>query len=219
MTEYLLRDTDNHNERTFDSKEEAEKEAEALRELGASVEIQQLGSDGGSEADIEAEIVDHAENGHEEPNAEDTAAADTENNLQSNDQTAMDVATASMADPLETLPGWMRTEVSYSDYGDSSYTINKRGCQVIADYLDLQIDIEPLTTVEDSDWEYSYYKAIAKDTDGNEYVGHGVARADGNDQPEDAGWKLEMLAETRAFKRAVKLATGGGIRAFVEANQ
>jgi hypothetical protein len=133
------------------------------------------------------------------------------------EHSAMDVATQSMADPLQSLPDWMKTEVSYSDYGDSSLTINKRGCQVIADYLDLEINGEVLTSAEETDFEYAYHKCTVITDDGKEYVGHGVARADGNDQPEEAGWKLSMLAETRAFKRSVKLATGGGIRAFVEA--
>jgi hypothetical protein len=119
-------------------------------------------------------------------------------------------------DPLDTLPGWMITEVSYSDRGDTTTTVNKRGCQVIANYLGLDYETTPEVAAHETDFEYATYKAVVRKPNGNTYTGYGSARADGDDQPESAGWKLDMMASTRAYKRAVKGATGGGIEAFAK---
>lgn len=185
--------------------------------------------DGGNSMDVE--VVDHTENGHEEDDIDaenDTDAMDTtdaqhtqeiDDTVNAEQSDAMQIARNNLADPLDTLPGWMKSEVSYSDRGDSSTTINKRGCEVIANYLDLEPDFEVITSAEESDFEHCYYRCVMTAPDGKTYEGYGTARADGNDQGEDAGWKIEMMAQTRAFKRAVKFATGDGIEAFVEAQQ
>jgi hypothetical protein len=176
-------------------------------------------ADGG----VEAEIVDHTEDNEESEESEEPDTVDAEQvekpTPAQDAPDAMDVARNSLADPLETLPGWMKTEVSYSDRGDSSITINKRGTEVIANYLDLEPDFEVITSAEDTDFEYAYHKCTVEKPDGRTFEGYGTARADGNDQAEDDGWKLEMMAQTRAYKRAVKFATGDGIQAFVEAQQ
>jgi hypothetical protein len=119
-------------------------------------------------------------------------------------------------DPLAVLPGWMTTEVNYSDRGDSSTTVNKRGCQVIAEYLNLEPEIEAVTRAEETDFEHATYHATITKPDGRTFSGSGTARATDADQGENAGWKLDMMAETRAYKRAVKNATGGGLEAFVK---
>jgi len=147
---------------------------------------------------VDAEIVDH----------------DSEKMHQQNFAQSDMAAARSMQDPLSTLPGWMITEVSHSDRGDTTTTVNKRGCQVIASYLNLEYETDDTTRASDTDFEYAEFECTVTKPDGRTFTGHGTAKADGDDQNEGDGWKLDMLAETRAFKRAVKGATGGGIEAF-----
>lgn len=123
---------------------------------------------------------------------------------------------SSLKDPLESLPGWMKTQVSYADRGDSSTTINKRGCQVIAEYLGLEVETEALTRAEETDFDYATFKATVEKPDGRTFTGYGTARSTDSDQGDGSGWKLNMMSETRAFKRCVKAATGGGIEAFAK---
>ncbi len=110
----------------------------------------------------------------------------------------------------------MKTEVSYAGRGDSSTTINKRGCQVIANYLGVDVQTDAIESAPETGFEYAHYEAVAEHPDGRTATAHGVARADGVDQDDDAGWKVEMQAETRAYKRAVKQLTGGGVEAFAK---
>lgn len=230
MTYAIIKDGERNE---FDDEQQFHETKDLLEQNGVEFDVEEPENtamsvpDGGDSMDVE--VVDHTENGHDDDmDAEnDTDAMGTtdlvdttdEQNIQERQSDAMQIARNNLADPLETLPDWMKTEVSYSDRGDSSITINKRGCEVISNYLDLEPDFEVLTSAEESGFDHAYYKCVVTSTDGKTYEGYGTARADGNDQAEDAGWKIEMMAQTRAFKRAVKFATGDGIEAFVEAQQ
>ena len=162
----------------------------------------------------EVEVIQHGEDGQE---VVADGKGDTEDPTPTNDSAeGMLPATGSMEDPLDTLPGWMITQVSYSDRGDTSTTVNKRGCQVIANYLGLSHETEALVPAHETDFEYAYYKTTVRKPNGDRFTGHGAARADGEDQSESDGWKLDMQAETRSYKRAVKAATGGGVEAFAK---
>lgn len=55
----LLVDKENNREKRFDSKEEAEEQAQELRDLGADVEVKDISAGD----DVTAEVVDHSENG------------------------------------------------------------------------------------------------------------------------------------------------------------
>lgn len=202
--------------KTFEDEQQFEDTVDLLEQNGVDfdVETEPDGAipvaDGDEEIQtVNGEVVEHSENGASKPDTVD--AEDTKN--------AMDVATQSLSDPLETLPGWMKTEVSYSDRGDSSTTINKRGCEVIANFLNLEPSFEVITSAEETEFEYAYHSCTVETDDGKTFTGYGTARADGEDQGESEGWKVEMMAQTRAYKRAVKFATGDGIEAFVEAQQ
>lgn len=195
-------DHTNDNQRTAKSRSEAEDMAETAREFGSEhVEIQPPGeTDGGETETVEPAVVSQ--------DSDETGVPETATNLSS--------ALRITNDPLDVLPGWMKTEVSYSGHGDSSTTINKRGCQVIAEYLGLAVERVAITPAHETDFDYAYYKATAVKPDGREFTAYGAARADSDDQDEQEGWKLDMMAGTRAYKRAVKAATGGGIEAFAK---
>jgi len=64
----------------------------------------------------------------------------------------------SLEDPLETLPEWMKTAV---DRHGGDVDLNKRGCQVIANYLGFDVDVEPIKRAHDTDFEYAVYEATA----------------------------------------------------------
>jgi len=44
----------------------------------------------------------------------------------------------------------MKTEVSYAGRGDSSTTINKRGCQVIANYLGVDVQTDAIESAPET---------------------------------------------------------------------
>jgi hypothetical protein len=126
------------------------------------------------------------------------------------EQPALAIDGAALDDPLETLPEWMKTKV---DQRDGSVDINKRGCQVIANYLGLDVDPEPIKRAHETDFKYAVYEATVRLDD--EQVAHAEAEAHVDENNVDK-WDLNRMAETRAKKRAVKWATGGGIQAFAK---
>lgn len=199
-TTFIVDDRDNDNRKEFDNRSDAEDAAATAREFGSD--------------DVEVVIEDGTET-----DGGTAEAVDAEPVGPTNAETPdVDLGGMSIgADPLNVLPGWMTTQVSYNDRGDSSTTVNKRGCQVIAEYLGLDmVDRNVVKRAHETDFDFATYEITLRKPDGREFTGTGTARADPADQGEDAGWKLDMMAETRAYKRAVKSATGGGIEAFAK---
>lgn len=198
MTEYLLRDTDKHNERKFDSREEAKEQAEELRGLGATVEIEEIGD--------EPEKDNQTEENRSEPSEVEIVEEPTADELV---RQAVDME--SLPDPLVTVPEWMTTTVDHGD--NQSVDLNKRGTQVIANALDYVVDAECEIEAIKTDFDYARYRATVTTPDGDEYtaVGDAHIKESGRNRED-----LERLAETRAKKRAVKWATGGGLQAFME---
>jgi hypothetical protein len=205
----ILKNTNTGKEREFETVPEAKEQRQKLIEIGATPEELELRENGTATAQADGGNTD----GNDTP---DVVEADTDATeaLPDEPPVGTDLSKGSMNDPLKTLPEWMITKVSYSDRGDTTTTVNKRGCQVIANYLGLETETEAITRASESEFEFAEFKATVTKPDGREYTGHGTARADGQDQGENDGWKLDMQAETRAYKRAVKAATGGGIEAF-----
>jgi hypothetical protein len=213
-TTFTVIDHDRKNRKEFDNRADAEDAADTAREFGSDdVEIvvnDGAETDGGNAAEVLAE-----ETGKPQDEFEPDADVPAPDDLESVPGVAGGMAIDS--DPLDVLPGWMTTQVSYNDRGDSSTTVNKRGCQVIAEYLGLDmVDRNVVKRAHETDFEFATYEITMKKPDGRTFTGTGTARADESDQGDGAGWKLDMMAETRAYKRAVKSATGGGIEAFAK---
>lgn len=119
-----------------------------------------------------------------------------------------------MADPLVTLPDWMKSEI---DHGrETSVDLNKRGTQVIANALNLVVKAVPEISAEETEYEYCRYRATVETPDGHIFNAVGDAHIDESGKNK---WDLERLAETRAKKRCIKWSTGGGIQAFVDQPQ
>jgi len=229
MSDWKIKDHTNDRFRDVDSRSDGE---DTLEEWEGELELELLAPDGRTMAtnwednreydepetdggDMDVEVIDETEGNEPEATevVETEPATEPSSTMQVLDNFSID------EDPLDVLPGWMTTQVSYSDKGDSSTTINKRGCQVIAEYLGLEPEMEAIESAPETDFEYAHYRCTITKPDGRTFQGHGIARSDDADQGEGSGWKLEMMAETRAYKRAVKSATGGGLEAFVKESQ
>jgi len=217
MSEALLIDKENNREKRFDSMEDAQEQAEDLRAMGAEVDVKDISTNGND--DVEAEIVDHSENGHEEPDTEETSVEeDSTDDVQEAqpvpeepvEPEVVDTG-GEMPDPLITGPDWMTTTVDHGD--DESVDLNKRGTQVIANKLNYNVDAECEIEAIETDFEYCRYRATVTTPEGDAYtaVGDAHIKEPGNNRDD-----LERLAETRAKKRAVKWSTGAGLQPFME---
>ena len=182
-------EADNGKSRTVDTRSQAEEIAEDMEALGMSVEITEIGTDGGS-----VDVVDHTdEKRMQEPKADDLDAL-----------AEKDIS----EDPLSVMPG------HFVDTIQGVPTINRKGYAVLAEHFGVSVVAEPVTLPGDTDFEYAEFKAIATTEDGTEYSGFGSAHVDRMDG--DDPYLLAELAETRAMKRACAWATGVGMTAYEE---
>jgi len=112
-----------------------------------------------------------------------------------------DVAT----DPLTWMPGEFIDEI------DGSQAINRKGFEVLSHFYDVEIQSDLEVPPEETEHEFCRVKATAT-IDGREVEAHGSAHVDRGD---DKVLLLEM-ADTRARKRAISIATGAGAVAVEE---
>lgn len=188
-TEWVVEATDG-NRRTVESRSEAEAVKKDVEQLDVDATIIPPKSVDGSQAAVQA----------------------------LDESTGMgSAAPEQFPDPLTYLPGWMVDRIDHGT-GQSKPHLNKRGCQMIADHLGLVVQSEAVKRASETEWEYAEYRAWVQG-DGSEhtkrFTATGVAHIDeGGRTPQD----LDLVAETRAKKRSVKWATGGGSRPFTGEN-
>jgi hypothetical protein len=108
-------------------------------------------------------------------------------------------------DPLKWLPG------EFVDTIDGSAAINRKGFEVLSHFYEVDVDAELQVAPEDTGQEYCRVKATAE-IDGRTVEAFGSAHVDRGD---DSYLLLEM-ADTRARKRALSIATGAGAVAVEE---
>jgi hypothetical protein len=228
MTEpqWVVHDPDSGNERTVGSRAEAEETAAEMNDLGMDVDIIPPGSTDdhdagpGMEASCQecGEPVDvreaksgprgmpiHPEcyDGAEVVEAEAVPDEEFEGSTDMADLPERSVGD----DPLK----WMPSE--FIDTIDSSVAINRKGFEVLAWYYDIDVFADLEVAPEETDHEYCRVKAraVSKES-GREVEAYGSAHIDRGD---DAHLLLEM-ADTRARKRALSIATGVGMVAVEE---
>jgi len=109
-------------------------------------------------------------------------------------------------DPLNWVPGEFVDEI------DGTQAINRKGFEVLSHFYDVDIETEIVVPPEETGHEYCRATATATTPDGRECVAHGSAHVDRDD---DSFLLLEM-ADTRARKRALSIATGVGAVAVEE---
>jgi len=189
-------DHDNDNRRPAESKSDAEQMAETAREFGS--EHVEILSPGASESD-DAPETDGGSAEVVEADAEPVDADELQR--QADDLPDRDVGT----DPLTWMPGEFIDEI------DGSQAINRKGFEVLAHFYDVAVESDLQVAPEDTDHEYCRVKATAE-IDGRTVESYGSAHVDRGD---DAVLLLEM-ADTRARKRALSIATGAGAVAVEE---
>ena len=108
-------------------------------------------------------------------------------------------------DPLKWLPG------EFVDQIDGSPAINRKGFEVLSHFYEVDVSADLQVTPEDTGHEYARVKATAE-IDGRTVEAFGSAHVDRGD---DSYLLLEM-ADTRARKRALSIATGAGAVAVEE---
>lgn len=192
--EWVLRDRDSGNTRTFDSRSKAEDTKEDLEGIGMDVELVPPGSE---DADPEPEVVeDESEPVDPEPGpTPDTA------------EQAAGLPERSIAeDPMTWVPGEFVDEI------DGSQAINRKGFEVLAHFYGIDVYADLEVPPEETDHTYCRVKAKAVTAEGRECEAYGSAHVDRGD---DAELLLEM-ADTRARKRALSIATGVGAVAVAE---
>lgn len=109
-------------------------------------------------------------------------------------------------DPLNWVPGEFVDEI------DGTQAINRKGFEVLSHFYGVDVHTELQVPPEETDHEYCRVKATAVTDDGRECEAFGSAHVDRGD---DRVLLLEM-ADTRARKRALSIATGVGAVAVEE---
>lgn len=200
--QWTVRDTERDNERHFDSRSDAEDAVDQMRSLGADVELLTPGESGTDESDDNpetdggsAEVVDvKPVEPDPEPEAADAAAA-------------AELPERSVADdPLQWVPG------EFVDTIDGTQAINRKGFEVLSHFYDIDVHADLEVPPEETDFKFCRVKATAVTADGRECEAYGSAHVDRGD---DKTLLLEM-ADTRARKRALSIASGVGAVAVAE---
>jgi len=191
-------------EQTADSRAEAEEMREQAESVGLSgVTIEPPQSTG---------AADRETDGGQHPDRESVEVVEVEQDTQSAPDTTetddgVELPERSVAeDPLNWVPGEFVDEI------DGSQAINRKGFEVLSHFYDISVETEIVVPPEETDHEYCRAVATATTPDGRECQAHGSAHVDRGD---DSYLLLEM-ADTRARKRALSIATGVGAVAVAE---
>jgi len=179
-------------EQTADSRSEAETVAANARDLGLSdIEIVPPETD-----------IDERTDGGQQPEVLDAEAVSEDVAAEARDLPDRSVG----QDPID----WVPTE--FVDEIDGSQAINRKGFEVLSHFYDVSVSTEIVVPPEETGHEYCRAIATATTADGRECVAHGSAHVDRGD---DSYLLLEM-ADTRARKRSLSIATGVGAVAVEE---
>lgn len=109
-------------------------------------------------------------------------------------------------DPMEWVPG------DFIDEIDGTPAINRKGFEVLSHFYDIGVRSNVDVAPEETGHEYCRVKAVAVCPDGRECEAYGSAHVDRGDDPP----LLLEMADTRARKRALSIATGVGAVAVSE---
>lgn len=168
--------------------ESVEEAAERLRDDGPNVDV-----------------VDHSPEGADVQEVENATTEAVEPTAQAGPDHP-DLPDRSVSDdPLTWIPG------EFVDQIDGSQAINRKGFEVLAHFYDVSTTSDLQVKPEDEDHEYCRVKATAT-IDGRTVEAFGSAHVDRGDDPE----LLLEMANTRARKRALSIATGVGAVAVEE---
>lgn len=185
---WTVYDPENDNRREFESRSAAEDAKADLEALGVSVELHP--PNGSAETDGGNSVVD-AEPVETEPTPDDVESLP--------ERTVAD-------DPLTWVPGHFVDDI------DGTQAINRRGYEVLSHFYEISVSASLQVGPDENDHEYARVKATAETPEGRTCEAFGSAHVDRGD---DSELLLEM-ADTRARKRALAIATGVGAVAVEE---
>lgn len=191
---WTVRDPESGNEREFDSRGAAEDAVDEMESLGVDVELVAPGEESDDDPDGEPDVIDVEAT---QPDADPVPEDDAPDTL----------GERSVAeDPLNWVPG------EFVDTIDGTQAINRKGFEVLSHFYDISVSTDLQVPPEETDHSYCRVKAVATTPEGRECEAFGSAHVDRGD---DAHLLLEM-ADTRARKRALSIATGVGAVAVAE---
>ncbi|WP_148858653.1 hypothetical protein [Natronococcus pandeyae] len=184
---WTVRDTESGKKREFDSRAAAERAIDELEDLGMDVEL--VAPTSAEKEPVALEVID----------------ADTD--ADAVDPAAYDLPDRSISDdPLEWVPGEFIDEI------DGTQAINRKGFEVLSHFYDIDVETDVQVPPHETGFTYCQVKAAATTPDGRRCEALGSAHVDRGD---DSVLLLE-LADTRARKRALSIATGVGAVAVEE---
>jgi hypothetical protein len=200
--QFTVADMANENARFFDSKPEAD---EGLEKAGNVPGVEpQLFPPGES-----PEFLYHGDRPDDDPEQVEAEVVDPDPEPQTTTAEAgqPDLPERNVSDdPLTWMPG------DFVDQIDGSEAINRRGFEVLSHFYDISVSADLEVPPEDTGHEYCRVKATAETPDGRTCEAYGSAHVDRGDDPE----LLLEMADTRARKRSLSIATGVGAVAVEE---
>lgn len=187
---WTVYDAENDNARHFGEEADAEERIESAKEdFGIDAELYPPGQLPGDDVvdPVEADVVDH----QLEPQAQPEYTLD--------ERTVAE-------DPLDWVPQ------DFVDTIDGTQAINRKGFEVLSHFYSVDVEVECDVPPEETGFEYCRVKAVATTDDDRTCEAFGTSHVERGD---DAEILLEM-ADTRARKRALSIATGVGAVAVSE---
>jgi len=197
---WVVVDHDHNNRKPASTRGDAEEMAETAREFGSeNVEI----VPGETPADETAD-TDVVNEGEAAEQTADVVADRQETEAELTDRGVTD-------DPIAWLE---RSSDHFVDYVGEYNTpaINRKGFEVLSHFYEIDVHAALQVPPEETDFAFCRVKATATTPDGRECQAFGSAHVDRGDASE----LLLELADTRARKRALSIATGVGAVAVSE---
>lgn len=225
---WIVEDNERGNTTEFDRRVDAE---ERMAELDGLVDAElhkKTASDGGNGADVVdnndeqvmgLDICVHCGRDINDGHCPDCDGAGTDEPVTAQDITsvAADQNAGQPDDQLPESPGVDEDPVSWMpshfvDIIEDNPAINRKGYAVLAEHYGIEVTSSAVTYPGETEFQFAEFEATAVTDDGKEYSGFGSAHVDRDDEKTVLG----EMAETRAVKRSLALATGVGMTAIEE---
>jgi len=203
---WTVHDPERDNTRTFNTRSDAESAREDMKSMGIAVDVYPPGESPTDDGEADGGEFTPGDDGTPAAAAADPVVEDTDDKAIVDAQPD-DLPDRSVADdPLTWMPG------HFIDQIDGTPAINRKGFEVLAHHYDISTTSDLEVPPEETGHEYVRVKATATTPDGRTCDAYGSAHVNRGDDPD----LLLEMADTRARKRALSIATGVGVVAVEE---